>query len=308
MDFDNSWAAFLDPGKADVYFDQEGMPLFVADAVSFSLGNAWWLAELSRLIYRRQEDETSRPVGPGRNHFLEAHGLQETTFFNRHGIQCALVESVGADNPFAVLVFRGSSQPCNWFTDINCMSSRCFSGGMVHRGFLAAFDMVWPELEKRLESMIEESGGRTTLYYAGHSLGAALATLAAVRRKPHALYTFGSPKTGDRDFIATLNCPVFRLVNNRDVVTELPPELWPLNFTHTGGLHYITHDSRLLVEPSRAAVVADRRQSAALRRCPDDERFMNPPQFLADHAPVNYVAHLQRAVTAVSLNGQHSRQ
>lgn len=299
MEFDNSWTAFLDPGKATSYFDLERPPPFAADAVGFRPGNAWWLAELSRLIYRQEEGETGRvATGFGRNHFLGAHGLRETCFVNRQGTQYALIESLVADKPFAVLVFRGSSQPLNWLTDINLMPSRWPPDGLVHQGFKAAFDRIWPELEARLKSVDGVIAGRTFLYYTGHSLGAALATMAAVRRKPHGLYTFGSPRIGNAAFAATLNCPAFRLVNNRDCVSGLPPALGPLPFRHTGTLYYITHDSCLLAEPSRERVAADRRQPDFWRRRPAEPRFFGPPQCMADHAPVNYVAHLERVLAA----------
>ena len=57
MDFDNSWEAVLHPGKATVFFDVLGDTKFDPDAASYSKINAWWLAELCRLIYRQGADE-----------------------------------------------------------------------------------------------------------------------------------------------------------------------------------------------------------------------------------------------------------
>ena len=50
MDFDNSWNAVGKPGLATRFFDVLSQTKFEADATSYSKINAWWLAELSRLI------------------------------------------------------------------------------------------------------------------------------------------------------------------------------------------------------------------------------------------------------------------
>lgn len=42
------------------------------------------------------------------------------------------------------------------------------------------------------------------VFYTEHSLGAALATLAAARRAPKAGYAFGSPRVGNQAFTSTL--------------------------------------------------------------------------------------------------------
>jgi len=88
----------------------------------------------------------------------------------------------------------------------------------------------------------------------------------------------------------------WRVVNNLDVVTALPPRF--MGFRHAGELRYIARDDRTLADPSPEAVAADREErSRALPRPPDARRpFAGPPQPMADHAPVNYVAHLERAV------------
>jgi len=123
-----------------------------------------------------------------------------------------------------------------------------------------------------------------------------LATLAAARRPPQTLYTYGSPLVGDKVFVASLSrVGAYRVVNNRDVVPTLPP---PLGYHHAGELHYITHDGSIVVNPDDVTVALDRLRrdgSAKLLRNLNGA-FTDAPEFLADHAPVNYVAHLERAV------------
>ena len=85
------------------------------------------------------------------------------------------------------------------------------------------------------------------------------------------------------------------MINNRDVVTTVPP---CEGFLCTGRIHYITHQGGILVEPTDAAIAADRlkRDRWELLKKYIHLHFTDAPEFLADHSPVNYVAHLERAV------------
>jgi hypothetical protein len=110
------------------------------------------------------------------------------------------------------------------------------------------------------------------------------------------LYTFGSPRVGDNDFGAGLSgVKNFRVVNNRDIVTTAPP---PLPFHHVGELHYITHEGGMLVNPDDDTVARDRlkRDRFSFSSIDWEHLFTTAPEPFADHAPVNYVAHLERQV------------
>jgi len=297
LEFDNNWKALLQPGQATTYFvGHQNIP-FQPEEAAFSRANAWWLAELSRLIYRQERNELgSAAQPPTRQDILNAVGLQEIAFFDNNGTQGALVASARPDpDTFAVLVFRGTNALGDWSDNVKALSAPDFRlepwprGGQVHLGFSQALERVWEAIESELAKI------QGPLFYTGHSLGAALATLAASQRPPRALYTFGSPRVGNQDFAATLaTCPTFRVVNNRDVVTRLPPPVRGL--CHVKELHYIAHDGRLLTNPSEDLVGTDRQLDDLtfdLERSLVD-RLTGPPQFLADHAPINYVAHLER--------------
>jgi triacylglycerol lipase len=84
------------------------------------------------------------------------------------------------------------------------------------------------------------------LYITGHSLGAALATLAAVdiaahyRPRTMEVYTFGGPRVGDPYFAFAHNglVPVHqRIFNDNDLVVHLPPIL----YAHKHKLYYYLH-------------------------------------------------------------------
>ena len=292
MNFDNSWDAVLRPGKATVYFDVLGNTKFETDSSSYSKTNAWWLAELCRLIYRQGSDELGDATGPTRKEVLAAVKLDEVDFFNEGDTEAALIKPIdGSGIQFAALVLRGTNSPTDWLTNFNAIPDAWKGSGRVHKGFANAFDLVWDKVKASLDKNVPPD---CPLFMAGHSLGGAVATLAASLRKPRALYTFGSPRVGDTAFGATLaGVNAFRVVNNRDLVTTVPP---PSPFHHVGKLHYISHDGDMLIAPDDETVARDRlkRDWASLASLDWTKLFSNAPEPFADHAPVNYVAHLER--------------
>ena len=294
MNFDNSWDAVLKPGEATVYFDVLSAKKFEAGATSYSKINAWWLAELCRLIYRQGPDEVEGAPGPSRKEVLARVNLDEVDFFNEGDTEAALVKTTGSsDVQYAALVLRGTNDPRDWLTNFKVIPKDWAVGGLVHKGFAKALDLVRDKVTASLDKNVPSD---CPLFITGHSLGAALATLAASLRRPRALYTFGSPRVGDNDFGKTLSgVNVFRVVNNRDVVTTVPP---PLPFHHAGELHYITHEGGMLVNPDDGAVAEDRlkRDRFSFSSIDWKNLFKIAPEPFADHAPVNYVAHLERQV------------
>jgi hypothetical protein len=98
----------------------------------------------------------------------------------------------------------------------------------VHLGFLILFAFLRPQLDAAM-SQFDASAGTQV---AGHSLGSALATLAAVYtrvlRFPAAvqMYNMASPRVGDPEFVGAFNLLVpdgYRIVNLGDLVPMLPP-------------------------------------------------------------------------------------
>jgi triacylglycerol lipase len=261
-----TWDDLLRPGSATDFFSRRQFPPFEPQATTaYSRVNAMWLAELSRLVYRHDIEEDTRPPSPGRIHFLRRAGLEQCAFFisEKTNTKAMLVESTAAPT-FAVLVFRGTQRSYkDARTDLFCgiLPSNADEIGM-HKGFEAAVDSIWDEIERRLEVV------SCPLFYTGHSLGAALAVIAAFRRAPQAVYTFASPRIGNDALVSSLaNVPIYRVVDDQDAVTLLPPQL--LGFRHVGAL-------QLLSGPGE-------------NRSFWDAIVAGPPKPLADHAPVNYV-------------------
>ncbi len=294
-EIDNSWEALLQPGLSTTFFRSAPLPQITSPARQFCPAFAWWLAELSRLVYVQESDETGESEsGPTRSAHLEPVGGEELRFFSRHGTQAALVKlnRAGAA-PIHALVFRGTHDFRDWLSNINVLPGDWPGGGRVHRGFVEALDQVWDEIDAAL-SILDDDGGQ--IFYTGHSLGGAMATLAAARRAPDGLYTFGAPRVGDAAFNRSLaDIPVHRIVNDRDIVAMVPTPGPLLRYVHPGHLHRLTRDGRCMTDPKRPALSA-RLQDAVTRMVQDlfSRPLHEPPGRLSDHAPVNYCARLDQ--------------
>lgn len=296
---DTSWDALTRPGEASDYFPLDPIPDFDTEPQAFSIENAWWLCEFSRLIYRMETDEIGDQAdGLTRDAVLRSVGWRESRFINSGDIQCALFQTFKKGKPASVVIFRGTTGFRNWLLDLDAWPVDWPPGGRVHRGFTDALAQIWPELETALS--LEATG---TLFFCGHSLGGALAMLAASMRMPDAVYVFGAPRVGDRTFCQTIEPDrAFNISNGRDIVPSLPPALKAVEFESPGTLMLINPTQGLQwigktgVFPD--AEPADRPfLSASLVR----RRWYDPPDFLSDHAPVNYRLSLERVIREQAL-------
>ena len=293
MQFNTSWQALLNPGGSNHYFSANTLKPFKADASGFSIINAWWLAELCRLIYKKDPEETGRWRNtPTRNEILNTVHLEEYQFFNTGKAQCAVVTSKkDVKNAFSVLVFRGTSGKLgNWIHNFNAFPSQWPHGGWVHKGFKEVFDGIWEAVHEALLSV------RMPIFYTGHSLGAALATLAASVKPPQALYTFGSPRVGNAGFIDSLkNIEIYRVINGRDIISSTPPSMFSFKFFHAGEPHFLDHknDSGFNTNGFQDIVDGFEEGYTSKPNSHFTRWLISPPTFLAVHAPINYTACLQ---------------
>jgi triacylglycerol lipase len=221
-----------------------------------------WLMELSRLVYRRDPGEPNPHLGKPRSEFLGPKDLEEIKFFTKQDriadTQAILVRSAN-DTKWAALVFRGTEQkPADVISDLALSVPLLRKEPIVHRGFQHALDVVWDDIKPEIEKL-----GNVPLFMTGHSLGAALATLAAARHTPKAVYTFGSPLVGNHAFTETLkDVPIHRVVDDLDGITFVPPS--QLGYEHVGKLRH-------------------------LAEVPPPHRSLHAEKLAFDHAPVNYV-------------------
>jgi pimeloyl-ACP methyl ester carboxylesterase len=169
--------------------------------------------------------------------------------------------------------------------------------GKVHKGFSDALDEVWQDLHVYVKGLQNE--GRT-VWITGHSLGAALATLAAYRYEDvQGLYTFGSPRVGNEDFVKDFHVTAYRFENNNDIVCKVPPPL-PGLYAHIGKLKYIDnkgriHDDISLWKRWKDAVEGRFKKSMSALHLGFQGLV---PDAIKDHVPVLYAIHIWNSLAA----------
>jgi triacylglycerol lipase len=103
------------------------------------------------------------------------------------------------------------------------------TGARFHQGFVRAIGDIWEPFLEAIEA--ERKKSERPIWLTGHSLGGALALLAAwlLRRKfitVHQVYTFGGPMIGNNEvvkaFAREFPEKIFRYVNRPDPVPKLP--------------------------------------------------------------------------------------
>ena len=133
--------------------------------------------------------------------------------------------------------FRGTepSKLNDVMADLKVFKNSAMAGGKVHGGFQQEVDDLWMDIVKELEHN-DQLKVRKDVYFTGHSLGAAMATISSTRYQPQELFTFGSPRVGGNRFIKNIKCDHYRFMNNNDIVCRIPPA-W-LGFRHHGEMIY----------------------------------------------------------------------
>ncbi|HJU84015.1 MAG TPA: lipase family protein [Holophagaceae bacterium] len=244
---------------------------------SYDPQNALLLCQASALAY---QDGASIAAA------AQGLGFPKTRFFSRGSTQAFLM----ANDQSLVAAFRGTEPTVmrDWESDSD---TRFVDGtfGKVHGGFQRGLQAVWEDVRNAIGSFQDN---RQSLWLTGHSLGAALATLAAAEllneAKPfYGLYTFGSPRVVGADFQRVFDQYAkdftFRFVNGNDPVPRVPSRL--AGFSHVGTFLYFDNDGALKRDPGFWFRLLDGARGA-----------IDEPELVKYHAIANYqvqVAKLQ---------------
>lgn len=287
------------PPKRGGYVYFEG-PAFGA-IPGLHYANASWAADADMFAYAR--------YGKDRSNEVEFKGILRAALFTATETigDCFVGNATtargffGGNDNFAILAFRGTEKdnPNDIAADLEAipLPERALPGGpsaaFVHQGFQRYLGSVWTTVVQ-LVGAYRASHPNQEICVTGHSLGAALATLAFQRlRDVHSsLYTFGCPRVGNQAFcddlmLAARTQSLYRVVDNEDVVTHIPIGL---------GYKHPNCTAIWIDANSQAAAVRD---PASLPDDPDDAKDLcrdilggnvaDPlPRPLADHSPVRY--------------------
>lgn len=217
-------------------YDKKAFEKFSAQRGRFDLDDARAMMWMAQLSYETDALPTIEKVAPLWDfkpiaHFRAQGSAIDTRVIIGERPDCMVVAFAGTDPALAR----------NVRTDFDIRLTQAD----IHRGFQDAFDAAWPLIESTIRA------SPRPLFFTGHSLGAALAVLAAEKAHdngmtPAAVYTFGMPRVGIGKFAARYNAKLgdrtFRLVHGGDIVPCVPEflaHLLPLQrifFQHVGHL------------------------------------------------------------------------
>ena len=233
-------------------------------------------ARLSAIAYGdlKEVKKQAKELGFTTVEFYNKDGAQAYRFQNRHDL---------------VIACRGTEPTCfnDIKADLKAIPVMAETVSRVHRGFKKEVDDLWPMI---VEDLLAKRA-KQSLWFTGHSLGAAMATIMASRclyceklPDPEELYTYGSPRVGWRGYVVHLGVQHHRWVNNNDVVTRVPLAL--MGYRHHGTEHYMNAYGQV-------------RKNTGWQRVKDRWRGMlmgikkGSIDNFSDHSMVNYVANIE---------------
>jgi hypothetical protein len=221
---------------------------FTVDA-EFTLGNAQAMMWLSQLAYETDDgDKIGRILRQRFGLELLDFGINEVlSGFLKH--KACFIVARGQTASFVAFAGTDPLKPQDVITDLTTTQTP----ESLHKGFAAAVASVQSKIEEKI------GGADQPLFFTGHSLGGALATISAMHARDHgfqvkAVYTYGGARAGGEQFFdnygASLRNCTFRLVHGKDIVPSVPP-------SSVGGLGIVLiefhHVGRLVRCPQRSS-------------------------------------------------------
>ena len=147
-----------------------------------------------------------------------------------------------------IIVIRGTESLRDVLSDLNIIKqplllNNCTTYPNVHTGFLKQLNSVTFNIEKVITEFKQEKPDGSIII-CGHSLGGAIATIAATKyslmfEMPVYCITFGSPRAGDYKFAEIFNDTIIssiRIVNEDDPVPLVP---LPFTYSHVNGIKWL---------------------------------------------------------------------
>jgi triacylglycerol lipase len=224
---------------------------FDSSATQWRTANALALAYASGLAY---ESDSNQIVQQLQAWGFPAAGCRVFSVNTAQALAAASEEMI-------LVAFRGTepARLADWLVDAEIIQKpwRDYFGkpdlGRVHHGFVRNTSFVWEQLSQFVD---DARRNKQSLWITGHSLGGAMALIAAAaftfsgHQAVNGLYTFGQPRTGNCALTAKCNRQLrtvtFRVVNNEDIVPHMPPAIIPFLIIPLHGPIFYRHAGQLL--------------------------------------------------------------
>jgi len=198
-------------------------------------GLALTCARLSQEVYRAFDDKLRFKTLP-----QAVITLLEGTTKGHTDTEVAVLYDAQVEAVF--VVFRGSESSTDWITNV-LFRQQVYPYGdgnsavKFHRGFMDAYFSVRTQLHEVVRGLSSRH-----IIVTGHSLGGALATIAALDLQYNitsqsgqdiSVYSYGAPRVGNRVLVRSFRGRVpqsYRFVYGRDLITHLP-RVW-MGYAH----------------------------------------------------------------------------
>lgn len=224
--------------EAKKYFESNNLLLNPPiKRAAYSDRMAWVMASMSQLVYEPFEEG-----GKARDLLVEKlHGGNFELLGEFNSPETDTQAFLVSNGEYAVLSFRGTevTKKMDFATDAKAFKASLIEG-RVHKGFVGGYRSIETQVLDGLKKI-----GDLPLYITGHSLGAALATVATqyferdhiLRDQIAACYTFGSPRLGNKEYDRDFKSAIYRVVNTTDLVTVVP--LLAMGYIHIGDVRFL---------------------------------------------------------------------
>jgi hypothetical protein len=191
-------------------------------------------------------------------------GAQDARFISNSATGTQVLITI--DNSAIIVSFRGTEMTesaditTNTLVELVPTSFGSAGTGSVHKGFLQAVESVYSDLTAILRE--SNPGSTKRLYFTGHSLGSALATLgsakvqadSALGQTVSGVYSLAGPRVGDASWAEAyaklgLDSKTLRIVFYKDAVPLVPPE--SMKYKHVGRSAILPVDASTCAEQSQ---------------------------------------------------------
>ncbi|MCL2293910.1 MAG: lipase family protein [Spirochaetes bacterium] len=281
------------------FFERVKQTGFFHKKNDFSLVNACFLAEAAFLAYNHPAFIKFAFYYAGFDEFK--------AFLGRNVAKCFVAKRKNS----LIVVFRGTDYRFPdiihaFIADLKITMSPERDKGLVHSGFQAVLDEIWEGKGMLYEHLSEQKEKNPSLriFFAGHSLGGALSLISASRfPAANCVYTFGCPRAGNKEFTDSIKPNVYRIVNNNDIVTELPLKKIIIiktadKYSHAGELKFINSEGKLKNKnENKLALLENIEEMNLPAKASFFEEFVvnlvkTRASYFVDHSPYYYAAKL----------------